>query len=574
MRNYLSMCTGVLTLLYVAGLAGCGGGADPTADLAEAPKGGPGKKLVPDPLVISAADCTAVKTGTDIPQDRIGELVSGVILKAPTWIAATSTVPAHCLVEGSMLPVDPAGRNIDFAVRLPAMWTRAAVQQGGSGSNGTIPNLIGPGYLQRGWAALGSDSGHKTTDLTWGLNEEAYKNFGYMQMKKTHDAAWEIIKRVYGTKPVYSYYIGNSTGGREALTVVQKYPADYDGVIATVPVLNFTSLQLSQVFRRIQEKPLVNWVPNAKARAIATEVIRQCDGLDELSDGIINNYMACRSRFDANQNPDAWAAKRCPGNLDPNPALNTADACLTDGQIATLKWQYTPYSFATPLAFNTRTFGMWVANTEPRGDSLMNDQRFRGQEGAEPDAPIYSWRAEVMILGGLFQDYSANPLDYAEGGVLNDRRVQISEWMDATHANLTAFYKQGGKLIMMIGTHDTTASTGSQLDYYQAVLDRMGRRSTDEFARLYVLPHTNHGLRGNSYDVNGDGAAVSPRPVPNGIDGVAMLTDWVERGVAPPKTAEVAAAGRSLPLCSYPQYPRYLGAGRPTELASSYSCSD
>ena len=94
----------------------------------------------------------------------------------------------------------------------------------------------------------------------WALNDEAIKNLGYMQMKKTHDAAMVLIQRMYGDKPKYNYYIGTSQGGREALTVAQRYPSDYDGIAANVPIVNFSSLMLGPALIRIQEKPQANWV--------------------------------------------------------------------------------------------------------------------------------------------------------------------------------------------------------------------------------------------------------------------------------------------------------------------------
>ena len=122
-----------------------------------------------------------------------------------------------------------------------------------------------------------------------------------MQMKKTHDAAMVLIERMYGERPRFNYYIGTSQGGREALTVAQRYPADYDGIAANVPIVNFSSLMLAPELIRIHEKPPANWVTPAKVNAIRGEFMRQCDALDGLADGIINNYMACRAIFDVSQ---------------------------------------------------------------------------------------------------------------------------------------------------------------------------------------------------------------------------------------------------------------------------------
>jgi feruloyl esterase len=182
-------------------------------------------------------------------------------------------LPAYCSIDGSIAPVDADGRAkpILFRVLLPSDWSERAAQLGGGGMNGMIPNLTasfgvttGPPLLQRGFATYGSDSGHELRTADWTLSNEAIKNLGYMQLKKTHDAAMVLIQRAYGTKPRFSYFFGTSQGGREALTVAQRYPADYDGIIANVPIVNFSSLMLAPELIRIQEKPLANWVTPAK----------------------------------------------------------------------------------------------------------------------------------------------------------------------------------------------------------------------------------------------------------------------------------------------------------------------
>jgi len=277
-------------------------------------------------VTISAAECTADRLGSSVATSAIGEPVRGVTLAAPQWVDASSGVPAHCRVNGSVAPIDTSStaRPINFSVVLPAAWSRRAAQLGGGGMNGFVPNLTGggpgasgPSLLERGFATYGSDSGHQAAfggprggaprgggppgvNLSddWALNDEAISNLGYMQMKKTHDAAMVIIERAYGARPRFNYYIGTSQGGREALTVAQRYPADYDGVAANVPIVSFSTLMLAPELIRIHEKPSANWVTPAKINAIRGEFMRQCDALDGLADGIINNYMACRAIFD------------------------------------------------------------------------------------------------------------------------------------------------------------------------------------------------------------------------------------------------------------------------------------
>ncbi|MEO7270894.1 MAG: tannase/feruloyl esterase family alpha/beta hydrolase, partial [Vicinamibacterales bacterium] len=319
---------------------------------------------------LTEADCAAPRLGTSIPREAIGEPVSAVTLTAPAW---TSTSDAYCTVTGTLAPVDTSAtaRPITFQVVLPGTWNGRAMQLGGGGMNGVIPNLTGP--IQggptgpaRGVVTYGSDSGHQMgagTSLDWATNDEAIKNLGFMQMKKTHDAAMVLIERAYGSRPQFNYYIGTSQGGREALTVAQRYPADYHGIVANVPIVSFSSLMLGPELIRIHEKPLANFVTRAKVAAIRAEFLRQCDGLDGLVDGILNHYAGCRAIFDVRQgarNRSPWAAKRCPDNVDPDPADVSPAACLNDGQISTLQLVYSRYPFATPLAHGVRTFGMWV----------------------------------------------------------------------------------------------------------------------------------------------------------------------------------------------------------------------
>jgi feruloyl esterase len=555
---------------------------------------------------ITAADCTAERVGGTVATSAIGVPVRSVTLSVPAWVEAAGAVPAHCRVDGIMAPVDTAGtsRPINFRVVLPASWNRRSAQMGGGGINGIIPNLTGggpggPSLLGRGLATYGSDSGHQmapfgrrgappggpapapapgvpppNTSDDWTLNEEAIANLGHAQMKKTHDAAMVIIERMYRERPRFNYYVGSSQGGREALEVAQRYPADYDGIAANVPIVSFSTLMLAPELIRISEKPLGSWVTPAKVNAIRGEFMRQCDSLDGLVDGIINNYMACRAIFDVTQgaaNRRPWAGKRCPGNVDPNPQDTSAGACFTDGQIATLELTYSRYRFATPLAHGSRTFGMWVPNTDPSGSGLILNARFRGQEGAAADAPMHSHLGVLGVTGFLMKNLSANPLDYVEGGAFNRRREELSAVLDSTNPDLSGFLKRGGKMIVAIGTNDTLASPGAQLDYYQAVLDRMGRASVDRFARFFVMPQTGHGLSGNNYTVDGEGRTIPGAPIPNRYDQLGLLFDWVENGVAPGMSVTVTAGEKSLPLCSYPSYPRYKGGAAAS--ASAYECA-
>ena len=558
---------------------GGGGGGTTTVPPPETPSlsiAAPGSLLPPATAkTVAQADCAAGKLGTSIPVADIGEPVAAVTLNAPTWTAAAGANQAYCSITGAIYAADPSAPPINFRVSLPSSWSLRAVHTGGGGMNGTVPGNPSAAILALGAATWGSDSGHSIADSTWALNEEAMMNLGFMQMKKTRDVGVKLVERMYGEKPRFTYWQGGSQGGREGLTVMQRYPADYDGAALTVPIVNFSTLSLAPELIRIQEKPLANWVPPVKVAAIRQEFMRQCDKLDGLADGIINNYQACRDIFNTKagtpgRNP--WLSKRCTDNIDPNPADNTATACFTDGQIETLKFIYSPYDFATPLANGVTSFGMWMPTTDPGGSGLLINTRHAGQEGAAIGATNHSHLGILGVTGFLMKNLTANPLDYVEGGALNARRVQISQHLDATNPDLTTFYKRGGKVVITIGSNDSLASTGAQLDYYQSVVDKMTRPVLDAFARLWVLPQTGHGLSGSNLAVNGDGDTIPTAAIPNSFNGLQMVVDWVEKNQAPSKSPTVTAGAKALPMCSYPQYPKYVSGD--VALAASYACAD
>jgi feruloyl esterase len=550
--------------------------------------------------VVTIGKSDLSKVGTSIEVAQIGEPVGSVKLYEPRWIEATETSPAYAVVEGSIFPVDPKGWPINFRVLLPSSWSQRAMQAGGGGMNGTITVREGRNpLLTKGFALYGSDSGHQAGGMgfggaaqkplasgptpgdEWALNDEAIKNMGYMQMKKTHDCAMVIMERLYGSRPVYNYYVGTSHGGREALTVAQRYPKDYSGIIANVPIVNFSSLMAAPEWIRIQEIPLKNWVTPAKTNAVRAEFLRQCDALDGLADGIVNNYMAARAIFNVNDGvgpKDPWAALRAPNDVDPDPNDKSENAKLTSGQIKTMEFTYSTYKFATPLANGVKGFGMWLPTVEPDGFGMIAAQRFKGQEGAPENAQVHGSLGSLGVTGFLMQDLKANPLDYVEGGKWNARREQLSGWLDSTNPDLSAFYKNGGKMIVTIGTMDNIASPGAQLDYYQSILDKMGRKTVDQFARLYVVPQGGHGLSGRGYKINGEGKPVEVKnvPAPNGDDNMSLLMNWVENNQAPAKTLVIDPKGKigekqegaGYLLCSYPNYPKYVNG--PADQASSY----
>jgi len=542
------------------------------------------------------------KVGNSIPVTSIGEPVGSVKLYSPRWIEAAGETPAYGVVEGSILPVDPNGWPINFRVILPSKWLYRSVQQGGGGMNGSITVREGRNpMLNKGFVLYGSDSGHQAAMFggqgstlatgpanagrdDWALNDEAIKNLGYMQMKKTHDATMVIIERVYGTRPKYNYYIGGSQGGREGLMVAQRYPTDYNGILADVPIVSFSTLMLAPELIRIMEKPLASWVSPAKVNAIRNEFLRQCDKLDGLSDGVINNYLAARAIFNVTDGvgpSDPWAALRAPDGKDSNPDDKSVSARLTNGQIKTLEFVYSQYKFPEPFANGTKSFGMWLPTITPDDFGTITGPRYKGQEGAGENAQVHSSLGVLGVTGFMMRDVKANPLDYPGDEKMIARRKELSEWLDATNPDLSPFFKHGGKIIITVGTMDFIASSGAQLDYYQSLVDKIGLKTLEKFARLYVVPHGGHGLSGKGYKTNGEGETVEVKniPSPSSSDKTDMIINWVENGKAPAKTLVVGAdgklsvkpEGKGYLLCSYPEYPKYKGG--PADQVSSYVSS-
>ena len=184
---------------------------------------------------------------------------------------------------------------------------------------------------------------------------------------------------------------------------------------------------------------------------------------------------------------------------------------------------------------------------------------------------MHSHLGVLGVTGFLMQDVKANPLDYVEGGPLNERRRFLSEILDSTNPDFSAFARRGGKMIVAIGTNDTLASPGAQLDFYQSVIDKMGRAQVDRFARFFVMPQTGHGLSGTNYAHE---RRREDAPGRAGAEHLGSSRAAVRLGRARRRARHVVtvtAGEKSLPLCSYPTYPRYVSG--PVASASSYRCT-
>lgn len=526
----------------------------------------------------SALSCEELD-GMTIPASSIGMATTGAVVTSTTTVAATTTVPEHCSVLGEINPVDPAAPKIMFKVALPTVWNTKAMMFGGGGFNGSIPSVVGnvgigptnqPTPIARGYATFGSDSGHQagplgSQDHSFGLNDEAERNFGGDALKKTRDVAVAIIKARYGVTPTKSYFQGGSTGGREALAAIQRWPDDWEGAIALYPAWNdMSALLQGQRIMRAMAAP--GAYPNqAKRKVLYDAAMAACDGLDGVVDGLISNQTACNAIF----NPDVV---RCAGGAD------TGDTCLSDAQIAALNICNTPANFNFFMASGLQSYpgcNVWGADlgmtqADAGGYAMQAYVVFLTFGTVQPAIPM---PANTPYLGPFmdqFMKYAVvrDPtgtfntllIDPENPGPYASRISELSTQLD-TSTDISAFVARGGKLLLAHGLQDVLVSTRATEWYWDKLLVQFGYAKVSTFARYYEIPGLGHGM----------GAAFTP-----GWDSLTALENWVENGVAPANqviTDLAVNAGRTRPLCEYPTWPKYNGSGD-VNLASSFTCSN
>ncbi len=469
---------------------------------------------------------------------------------------------------------------------------RKAAQMGGSGLNGNIPISLTTGMqwgpestppdapyaLARGFAVFGSDSGHQNgrpdgagrspvsaggtgnspaqPSTDWTTNAEALTNFAYAQMKKTHDVAVVLMRRRFGSAPRHTYYFGTSQGGREALMVAQRFPQDYDGIVVQVPVFpQLNWLVLDPLFR-IRQQAGPGWIPPVKVSLVGHEVLRQCDELDGIADGLVSNYIACNKRFDPIASPNAWSKVRCKGGAD------TGNDCFSDDQIKSIKAIHARLKLPFPMFGGWDSYPGWTSGSE----STMNWKALSTKPGEASDVP---WLKTVIASDPSVTPLTINIEEY------KNRIQELSALLDAQNPDLSAFQRRGGKLIWKAKQCGLPQPiTRWSYDYYDKIVSTMGQSAVDSFAfRFYVAI-------GIFHDRNAGKNPLTNEPVPNYVDFIGLIDDWVEKGKIPADrqvlvdmpTAPPFTVRSSLPMCRYPQYPRYTGHGDRKE-ASSYMCT-
>jgi feruloyl esterase len=493
---------------------------------------------------------------------------------APTMAAAAPPPAAnYCKIRGAIAPVDPSTPPINFEVNLPAAWNAKSVQYGGGGFNGVLitgldplrdapPTVATP--LALGYATIGTDSGHQNKpgiDIqAFALNDEALENFSFAAYKKVHDTAMALMKAYYGRPPTRSYFFGGSEGGREGLTMVQRFPADFDGVVSAVPVINWVGLQTAGNRGGIMQQN-GGWLNPAKVTMLRKAVLAACDKLDGLEEGVVSDVAACAKTFDA-------ANLRCAGGSD------TGDDCLSDPQIKAFKTIHEPFTFDFALANGVTSYPGWGYGGEDQPDGVV--QWITGPRPAAFPLPSPSEQGRQWYYGSgairyfIARDANFNSLNF-DPNQFKDRVIVVSALMDSTNPDISAFLARGGKLIIKENTADYAQSPYAGINYYKSVVAKLGQDTADKFIRLYTATGVNHGGAG----VNGkDG-----RPLPRSVDMLTLLDGWVEKGAAPPDavtltdhaTAPPFAVTASRLMCRYPGVPRGKPGGDPAK-ADDYVC--
>ena len=448
---------------------------------------------------------------------------------APIGVEPTnwSVLPAFCRVAATLKPTSDS--DIRIEVWLPASgWNGKYEAVGGGGWAGVISYPAMGEAIRAGYASSSTDTGHVGATGSFALDHpEKVVDYAYRSEHEMTVKAKAIIAAFYGKPPHFSYWNGCSTGGKQGLTEAQRYPKDYNGIIAGAPANYMIHLHVRQVaIWQFAHRSPDAMIPPAKYPMIHAAVMKECDALDGLKDGLIENPRACH--FDPK-------TIECKDGDEPS--------CLTSPEVATARAIYAPTRIPSTGQI---VFPGLEPGSEPAWGLLIG-----GKEAlVAPDTFKYivfkdpNWNASKLNL-----DKDVALADKVDGGLNN-----------AINPNLNPFFSQGGKLIIYHGWSDQLISPGNSIDYYDSVLKTVGAPAKQDM-RLFMVPGMQH-CRG------GEG--------PNVFDMMPAISQWTEGGKPP---AEVIAAhktkgtvDRTRPLCPYPQIAKYKGSGSIDE-AANFVCA-
>lgn len=482
------------------------------------------------------------------------EIRSAAVVPAGKSASTLPELPALCRVAGLIRP--SADSEIQFEVWMPgANWNGKFLGVGNGGFAGSI-NVAGmAAAVARGYATASTDTGHSITGgASWALKHpEKIVDFGYRAIHETAEKAKALIREFYGAAPRRSYFDACSNGGRQALMEAQRFPADYDGILAGAPANFWTRLLTAAAWdmRATLAEPGA-YIAAAKLPAIQSAVVAACDSLDGAKDAMLQNPAQCR--FDP-------AVLLCSGA--------ETDSCLTQPQVGALKKIY-----SGPQNKNGETMFPGYApggEAEPGGWGPW----ITGQ--AREKSLMYGFASE-FFKNMVYDDPAWDVLQFDVDRDGKAADAKLARVLNATDPDLSRFRGRGGKLILYHGWSDAAIPAQNAIDYYQSVVAKMGQGKVDSFLRLFLAPGVQHCGGGSGPNVFGQ--AIQARQGDPATDISAALEQWVEKGIAPEqviatryKTGTDPASGivRTRPLCAYPKVAIWNGSGSMDE-ASSFTC--
>ena len=461
-----------------------------------------------------------------------------VSIASAILVAATADAPEHCRVSGQVLP------QVGFEVSLPTQWNGRLYMFGNGGYAGEA--LDSPARrataaraMRRGYAAAETDTGHSTATEplgTFAADRQKLLDYAFRSLHVTAEAAKLLVRSYYGGPPTRSYFEGCSTGGRQGLTLAQRFPADFDGIVVGAPVLNFSGTMVAYAndVQALKAAP----IPTSKLPLLADKIYAQCDEKDGLKDGVIDDPRRCG--FQPSRD-----LPKCDGGDQPG--------CFTAGQIATLETIY-----GDVVSQGKRIFPGWPVGAEIAGPN--------GRSGWDPWIVSDAGPTTGATFSEAFFRYLAfskpDPTyDLSQFNPDRDppRFEAIHQVLDATDPDLSRFEQRGGKILMYAGWADPALNPLMGVEYYEQVSQRMGA-GTGGFFRLFMVPgmfHCNGGVGADTFDKLGP------------------LTGWVENGTVPDAIPASRVVGgkvvRTRPLCAYPEVARYKGSGS-TDDAANFAC--
>lgn len=478
----------------------------------------------------------------------------------PVWMtgdpAFYKMVPAFCRVKIESKPTPDS--DIKIEVWLPASgWNGKFRGQGNGGFAGQMDYRALAIAVLQGYATAATDTGHAADgmDASWALGHpEKIVDFGHRAIHEMTVVGKATTRAFYGEAVKRAYFANCSNGGRQALMEAQRYPEDYDGILAGAPANYWTHLLASALWdaQATTNEP-ASYIPSSKVPAIAKAALAACDAKDGVKDGIVGDPRKCG--FDA-------------GVLECK--AGDSDACLTAPQVKALKKLYEgAHDSKGKQVFPGFVVGgeegqggwpLWITGRKPADGLLF--------------AFGYGYFAN-MVYGKKDWDYKTATLDDA----VKASDEKFANVLNAVQADMKAYKAHGGKLILYHGWSDAGISPLNAINYYESVVQKMGKAESDSFLRLYMVPGMQHCGGGPGPDDFGEfGLSQINDPQHNVY---RALEEWVEKGTAPgtliaSKHEGVAPTGKvtmTRPVCAYPQVAKYKGSGD-TNDAANFSCAE